>query len=58
MKRNYTIINENTKEKIRLVNATLPTFRVKYTENNGIKKQGKMKWMPIKYDYAELVLEQ
>lgn len=44
-------------KKIRLVNATLPTFSVEYTENNGIKTKGEVKWIPIEYDYAELVLE-
>lgn len=31
------MINETTNEKIRLVNATLPSSSIEYTENNKIK---------------------
>ena len=52
------MINENTNEKIRLVNATLPSFNVEYTENNGIKTKGNSKWNPIEYDYDDLMMHE
>lgn len=53
---NYYMINVDTKEKFLLVNATRPSFSVRYTKNKGIKtKIGKTKYNPIKYDYAELI---
>ena len=55
MRQNYIIVDKNTQLQIKLVNATLPSFWVEYTESDGVKTKGKCEWNPIQFDYAEIM---
>ncbi len=57
MKKNYYMTDVDTGEKFLLVNAKRPSISLEYIEKDSIKQKTNIKWNPIEYDYAELVME-